>query len=149
MGLEAAVKALEALTKDAVTEVKSYTKPPPIVVSVMSAVMVLLNEEPSWISAKKLLSDANFLLKLKEYDKDSISQKTLKQLKKYTKSKEFSYENVKSKSIAAAAMCRWVNAMEIYANVNKLVEPKRNALKKAEKELNTKQESLKIILSEL
>eukprot|EP01084_Bolivina_argentea_P165608 287680_1 len=75
--LEAAVNALNSLSKDAVTEVKSYAKPPPIVISVMCAVMILLRQEPTWASAKKQLSDASFLLKLKEYDKDSISQSLL------------------------------------------------------------------------
>eukprot|EP01083_Nonionella_stella_P177342 623003_1 len=147
--LEAAVNALNSLSKDAVTEVKSYAKPPPIVISVMCAVMILLRQEPTWASAKKQLSDASFLLKLKEYDKDSISQSLLKKIKKYTKSAEFTYENVKSKSIAAAAMCNWVCAMEIYANVNREVEPKRLALRKAEKVLNEKQQTLRIILDEL
>ena len=117
------------------TEIKSYTKPPPIVVTVLSAVMILLGEDISWSSAKKQLSDANFLLRLKDYDKDSISSSILKKIKKYTKSGEFNFENVKSKSIAAAAMCNWVCAMEVYAMVNKEVEPKREKLRKAEKDL--------------
>ena len=36
--LEAAVDALNSLSKDAVTEIKSYAKPPPIVASVMAAI---------------------------------------------------------------------------------------------------------------
>eukprot|EP01084_Bolivina_argentea_P249861 418441_1 len=147
--LKAAVSALNKLSKDSVTEVKSYAKPPPIVVSVMSAVMILLKQDTSWLSAKKALSDANFLLKLKEYDKDSISSSILKKISKYTKSDGFTYEQVKSKSIAAAALCNWVCAMEIYANVNKTVEPKRQALRKAEKTLHEKQETLQIVLQEL
>lgn len=147
--LEAAQDALNSLSKDAVTEVKSYAKPPPIVATVMSAVMTLLGEDTSWASAKKQLSDANFLLKLKEYDKDNISTNLLKKIKKFVNKPGFTYDEVKSKSTAAAAMCNWVAAMALYADVNREVEPKREKLKKAQQDLYTKEISLKAIMEEL
>ncbi|ETO04868.1 hypothetical protein RFI_32528 [Reticulomyxa filosa] len=115
----------------------------------MSAVMTLLGEDSSWMSSKKALSDANFLLRLKEYDKDSIDAGILKKIKRFTTMEDFVYESVKSKSIAAAAMCSWVCAMEVYAEVYAEVEPKREKLKQAQADLFAKQESLKEIMKEL
>lgn len=43
--LEKALAALDKLDKNSITEVKSYTKPPPIVARVMSAVMVVMGKE--------------------------------------------------------------------------------------------------------
>ena len=40
--LQKALSAVEKLNKDAVTEVKSYAKPPPIVETVLAAVMTIL-----------------------------------------------------------------------------------------------------------
>lgn len=44
---------LANLTKDKLSVVKSYSTPPGGVDSVLNAVMILLNKEPSWATAKK------------------------------------------------------------------------------------------------
>merc|ERR1712129_680633 len=146
--LEAAMDALNGLSKEAVTEIKSYAKPPPAVGYVMSAVLILLSEEDtSWASAKKLLSDANFLSKLKNFDKDNISNNVLKKIKQFTT--EIETKQLKAKSIAGAVMFDWVIAMESYAQINRAIEPKRIALDNATPALTAKQASLRIIRSEL
>ncbi|PRD27419.1 UNVERIFIED_CONTAM: Dnah2 [Trichonephila clavipes] len=53
--LEEARKALEALNKRDIGEIKSYAKPPVIVEMVLEAVMILRNSEPSWAEAKRQL----------------------------------------------------------------------------------------------
>lgn len=53
--LLASQDALNELKKEAITEIKSYQKPPPLVEKVLCAVMTILNKEPSWIAAKKEL----------------------------------------------------------------------------------------------
>ena len=140
--LDKAVKALERLSKSAVTEVKSYQKPPKPVERVMCAVMTVMDKEASWAMAKKELNDANFLYKLKEFDKDRISNSTLKAIQKFTKSHEFNPDDIGNVSQAAGALCEWVIAMEMYAKVFRDVEPRRIALRKAEDSLKTKQEEL-------
>jgi len=140
--LEAAIAALEKLDKKSVTEVKSYTKPPPLVEKVMSAVMTVLKKEPTWAAAKKELGDSQFLNKLKNFDKEKISNATVKQIGKYTKQKDFSPEKITSVSLAAGAMCEWVIAMEQYAMVYRDVEPRRQALHLAEDRLRQKQSDL-------
>lgn len=54
--LEEAIKALESLNKKDIGEVKSYTKPPPLVEKVLEAVMILRGNEPTWAEAKRQLS---------------------------------------------------------------------------------------------
>ncbi|GIX84466.1 dynein heavy chain 2, axonemal, partial [Caerostris darwini] len=53
--LDEARKALEALNKRDIGEIKSYAKPPVIVEIVLEAVMILRNSEPSWAEAKRQL----------------------------------------------------------------------------------------------
>ena len=140
--LKKAEEALEKLDRNSVTEVKSYPKPPAAVERVMSAVMILLNKDTSWASAKKELADPNFLQRLKEFKKEEISNATLKNIAKYTKMKEFNPDDISDVSVAAGAMCEWVLAMEQYAKVWRDVEPRRAALKKAEEEMKEKEEQL-------
>lgn len=58
--LLAAQAAIEALDGKSISEVKSYQTPPPAVMQVMSAVMIILGHEPTWATAKKKM-DATFL----------------------------------------------------------------------------------------
>lgn len=73
--------------------------------------------EPSWDASKKLLGEINFLKDLKEFDKNHISDKTLKKIAGYTSNEEFVPEKVGIVSLAAKSLCLWVIAIEKYARV--------------------------------
>lgn len=42
-------------------QVKAYSKPPPLVETVMAAVMTLMGRGSDWATAKKALGEGNFL----------------------------------------------------------------------------------------
>ena len=63
-------------------------------------------------------------------------------LKKFTSKAEFDSEQVKNVSQAAGALCAWVQAMEVYSEVAREVEPKRIKLKQSQKTLAVKQRAL-------
>lgn len=48
----------------------------------------------SWIGAKAMMADGNFLKSLVEFDKDGLKDKQVKQVKNYFKDKEFTLENL-------------------------------------------------------
>ena len=133
--LEAAVNSLNALNKADITEMRSFPKPPPLVQKTMEAVCVLLQEKPDWDSAKRIMTDTGFLKRLYDFDKDNMPDKVLKQLKKYVESPDFTPEIVAKQSGAAKSLCMWCRAMDVYARVAAVVEPKRQALAAAEAEL--------------
>ena len=141
--LEKAMEEVEKLDKSSVSEVKAYTKPPALVETVLQAVMILFNKPTDWATAKKILSEANFLQQIKSFDKDHVSASTINKIKKYVDMPTFQKEEVKKVSGAAAALCVWVHAIYIYANVAKEVAPKRQRLKEATESLATKQAALK------
>ena len=144
--LEAASLALNSLNKSDITEIKSMAKPPDGVVMVLEAVMILLNEKPTWDVAKKIMTQATFLKSLQEFDKDNISIKKVSIIKKkYTSDEEnFSVERMQKVSIAATALCKWVHAMILYSEVAKTVQPKRERLAEMNKQLNDANKKLKI-----
>lgn len=78
-----------------------------------------------WASAKQVLGDVNFLKRLQEYDKDRISEATLRKLKNYIQNKDFVPEKVATVSKVCKSICMWVRAIDMYAKVYKIVEPKR------------------------
>jgi dynein heavy chain len=140
--LEAAVESLKSLNKNDITEIKSYSKPPPLVEVVMEAVMILRKGKPDWSEAKKQLGDPQFIKQLIEFDKDNMSEKVLKKIATYVSRPDFVPDNVGRVSGAAKSLCMWVCAMDVYGRIFKVVEPKRMALAEAESTLNSKQASL-------
>jgi dynein heavy chain len=132
---EGAVKALKALSKNDITEIKSFAKPPPLVQTVLEAVCILKGAKPTWDDAKKIMSDSSFLSSLETYDKDNIPPKVIKAIQAYITNPDFTPDAVEKVSKAAKSLCMWVRAMDTYARIAKNVEPKRQALQAAEKQV--------------
>ena len=140
--LYAANKALDALDKQDIAEVRVFASPPEMVTIVMEAVCILLGAKTDWASAKSLLGDTQFLNRLLNYDKDNIADSILKKLKKYIENPKFIPEIVEKTSKACKSLCLWVRALDSYAHVFRTVEPKRAKLKEAQDELAVVQAEL-------
>ncbi len=110
--LKAASEALNTLNKANMTELKSFGKPPAIVVKVVGAVMVLtapsnkIPKDVSWNAGKNYMGKVDqFLDTLITFDKENIRDSNRKAVEPYLKDKEFDYDFVKTKSAAAAGNC--------------------------------------------
>ncbi|XP_008252409.2 dynein axonemal heavy chain 6 [Oryctolagus cuniculus] len=141
--LDAANKALDSLDKADISEIRVFTKPPDLVMTVMEAISILLNAKPDWPTAKQLLGDSNFLRRLLEYDKENIKPQILAKLQKYINNPDFVPEKVEKVSKACKSMCMWVRAMDLYSRVVKEVEPKRQKLRAAQAELDVTMATLR------
>ena len=137
--LEAALVALESLNKKDITEIKSYSKPPPLVDTVLQAVMILRGAEPTWAEAKRHLGQGDFIQQLIDFEKDKMTDKTLKKVAQYCANSEFQPEIVGKVSSAAKSLCLWVRAMEVYGRIFRVIEPKRKRLNEATSLLAEKQ----------
>jgi dynein heavy chain len=93
-------------------------------VSIIQKKHVLTNRL-DWASAKFVLGDTDFLKKLQQYEKDKISDALLKKLKEYVEHPDFVPEKVATQSKVCKSMCMWVRAVDMYAKIYRVVEPKR------------------------
>ncbi|KAK1792527.1 hypothetical protein P4O66_012465 [Electrophorus voltai] len=141
--LDSANRALDALDKADIAEIRVFTKPPDLVMTVMEAVCILLNSKTDWASAKQVLGDSNFLKKLTDYDKDNIRPQVLQRLQRYVQNADFVPEKVEKVSKACKSMCMWVRAMDLYSRVLKEVGPKREKLAAAQAELDATMATLR------
>lgn len=71
------------------------------------------------------MGDTGFIKSLIEFDKDNITEVTQKKLAIYINNPNFLPEFVVKQSKAATSLCMWVRAMDVYANVAKVVAPKK------------------------
>jgi dynein heavy chain len=148
--LIAAKAALDTLNKTNLTELKSFATPPPAVVNVTAAVMVLLSnktqkvpKDRGWKAAKVMMAKVDeFLGSLVNYNKENIPEVCQKAIQPYLADKEFDPEFIRSKSQAAAGLCAWVINIMKFFEVFCEVEPKRLALQAANDQLNAAQEKL-------
>uniref|UniRef100_T1JEJ0 Dynein axonemal heavy chain 7 n=1 Tax=Strigamia maritima TaxID=126957 RepID=T1JEJ0_STRMM len=156
--LNLALSALNTLTQNDITIVKSMKNPPQGVKLVMEGVCILKGVKPErvpdptgsgkmiedyWGPSKRLLGDMKFLENLLAFDKDNISSRAIRMIRhNYITNPDFDPEKVKSASNAAEGLCRWICAIEKYDKVIKVVGPKKLALAKAEAELASAMEAL-------
>lgn len=140
--LDAAKKALQALNKKDLSEIKTYPTPPLPVEKVMEAVMILMRSEPTWAEAKRQLNDANFITYLVHYDIKLMSDSVLKKIERICADPDFKPEKMAQVSGAATSLCMWVRAMERYGHVHREVAPKKAVLKEALEKLEVKQQLL-------
>ncbi|XP_014887254.1 dynein axonemal heavy chain 9 isoform X4 [Poecilia latipinna] len=150
--LQAAQDALNTLNKNNLTELKSFGSPVAAVTNVTAAVMVLMApggkvpKDRSWKAAKVMMAKVDsFLDSLINFNKENIPEACLKAIRPYLQDPEFQPDLVASKSYAAAGLCSWVLNIVKFYEVYCEVEPKRQALRKANAELAAAQEKLTAI----
>ncbi|XP_067125111.1 dynein axonemal heavy chain 6 isoform X2 [Centruroides vittatus] len=141
--LTLAIMALDAVDKNDIAEIRVFSSPPEMVQTVMEAVCILLNRKPDWATAKAMLGESTFLRRLRNYNKDNISEEILEKLKKYIENPKFVPPTVAKTSKACKSICMWVKAIYSYAHVYKAVQPKRERLAEVERELNEIKATLK------
>ncbi|KAG5679915.1 hypothetical protein PVAND_009451 [Polypedilum vanderplanki] len=146
--LDKAAEALNTLNKNNLTELKSFGSPPDIVVKVCAAVLVLYSKgkiprDRSWKQSKLMMTKVDeFLNNLINFDKDNIPPEVIKEVSVYMHDPEFDGDKIKSRSLAAAGLAKWVVALVNYNAVYLLVEPKIRALRESEKALIEKEEEV-------
>ena len=101
--------------------------------------------------AKKMMMDAkSFVEALKSYDKDNIPPRIIKRIREYyIPMEDFTPEKAAKASSACEGLCKWIQAMEIYDRVAKVVAPKKAALAIAEGEYAEAMTGLKAKQAEL
>ncbi|WZN65433.1 heavy chain of dynein [Chloropicon roscoffensis] len=162
--LEAAISALNTLTKNDITLVKSMKNPPVAIKTVMETVCIMLEVKPKrindpnnpvkkiddyWSPSQGILGDSTFLATLQKYDKDNIKPAIITKIRPFLDREDFQPENVKKAAKAAYGLCQWVRAMEAYDRVAKVVAPKKKKLAESEAEYALLNESLQKKKAEL
>uniref|UniRef100_H0Z5T6 Dynein axonemal heavy chain 17 n=1 Tax=Taeniopygia guttata TaxID=59729 RepID=H0Z5T6_TAEGU len=154
--LEAAQAALNTLNKTNLTELRSFGSPPSAVSNVTAAVMVLtapggkIPKDRSWKAARVAMARVDsFLDSLIKFNKENIHENCLRALQPYLQDPRFNPESVATKSAAAAGLCSWVLNIARFHRVFCEVQPKRQALERANAELAAAQDKLATVKAKI
>uniref|UniRef100_A0A8D2N608 Dynein axonemal heavy chain 17 n=1 Tax=Zonotrichia albicollis TaxID=44394 RepID=A0A8D2N608_ZONAL len=154
--LAAAQAALNTLNKTNLTELRSFGSPPSAVSNVTAAVMVLtapggkIPKDRSWKAARVAMARVDsFLDSLIKFNKENIHENCLKALQPYLQDPSFNPDFVATKSAAAAGLCSWVLNIERFHRVFCEVQPKRQALDRANAELAAAQDKLATVKAKI
>ena len=112
-GLSRAEQAIACLTKGDVAELRSFSKPPPAVMMVVKALMVLLTGEAmDWKSAKRVMASGERFLQMMGAcmrDRERLPESRIRTLRrKFTNNPNFHPDCVEPISRSAARFCAWV-----------------------------------------
>lgn len=147
--VEAAAEALNNIRREDLQELKAFNNPP-VHVKIVCQICTVLRPtgeklDESWNDSKKMLGNAKLLDLLKEYPKETLTEKMYQRCKKILKENKnhnISVANMSTKSQAGKGLLVWVFAILRYYEVSKEVYPLRlrvkemqTALSKTEKEL--------------
>ncbi|KAI0982004.1 hypothetical protein GJ496_010034, partial [Pomphorhynchus laevis] len=128
--------ALETLSKENLSELKSFNSPPDMVRKVMEFVIVLLAgksgkvpEDRSWKAAKLTIDQVtDFLKTLQNFDKDNIPISTVNLVEKLLKASNLDPALISKKSVAASGLCLWIVNIVKYHDLYQDILPKKLAL---------------------
>merc|ERR1711907_159534 len=136
--LQAAERGLDVLSKPAITEMTSFSNPPALVGLIAEAVLTMLNESSkdvvSWKEFRTQARRPNFMSRLLNFDKDSISEGKLRRVSKYVQ--EIDVDTARRVSLAGAGLAQWLCGINTYATIAREVCPKRDCLRASMEELS-------------
>ena len=171
--LRNAVKALESLSKDDITTIKSFNQPPKALDIVMQGLCYVLGEDSNvkwkpkepgsmekvqnfWEHSKKFLLNDKLIKRIKDFKDDSIlkiAPKNVVKLKDLIKEKDFDQDEIVNASRPAGNIAIWIRACVSTYDALLVVEPKRaklaeaeESLKKTEAILEQKKKALQVVL---
>ncbi|EPY29285.1 hypothetical protein STCU_04632 [Strigomonas culicis] len=152
--VQEALAALDTLDKASIAELKNLGKPPEDVQMVAICVRVLTAnprsipsvKQRNWNDCKKMMNQVDrFLAELRSFDVNNIPQACIDQIQMYIANPSFDPEVIKTKSAAAAGLCKWCIGMNRYHVVRCDVRPKEERLAEAQQRLTSSQAALKKI----
>jgi len=152
--LAAAEEALNCLDKKDIQELKSFKNPKEEVLWTAQCIAIMKKrQEITWASCQAMMSEGNFLESLVAFDKSTLKEGMMKNIKGLIKKLEGSgvkdAEQLKRMSMAASGLMKFVVAIVSYYEVAKVVEPKKRAVQEATRSLAKAMKDLKATQAEV
>ena len=157
--LDEAEEALNTIKPAHIATVRKLGKPPHLIMRVMDATLILFREKltlmcmdptvpcpkPSWGEALKVMSGADFLSRLVNFQKDSINDEIVELLEPYLIMDDYNMVTAVRICGDIAGLLCWTKAMSFFFGVNKEVLPLKINLSVQESRLNIAMQDLNAV----
>ena len=145
--MEAAAAAVDCLSKNMLTELKSLTNPPAGVDMITSCCLILLEKEYKnfkWDRAKKMMANVDqFKGRLQSYRGEDMTDEDCAKIQPYLANELFDVKIMEGKSMAAANLCNWVINIHRFNRIYVKVKPLMDSLEAARASKAAAEASLK------
>lgn len=155
---------MRQISKYDVGDVKTLDRPPRTIKLVMKAICILLEVEPIvkktskgtfkpsyWKAAigPEVLGNPRLPEILVNYDKSRLTPEMMAQVEDILGEADYTYENAHRAFKSATDLFRWVKAIRDYFYIFQELEPRRDELVFAEKQLKMRNDDLKVKMREI
>ena len=145
--LDEARRGLDSLDPEDIVKIKTYNNPAKMIIIVMQAVLVLLENDKvkqDWAKVKtELVQGISFIKKLRALDYTKLSESTIKFLKGITAN--FDFTEIRKVDSACVSMANWCVAMQKCYEAYQKVAPQEAKLRKIEEEYKGKMAEVKVM----
>ena len=121
--LDRSMKAVSHISKESISELSSYRIPPLIIRQVVTAALIILGDSRDgkikWIVARKIVSDPDFISRLKSLDRNGIPSRRIRVFEKYVETYGLDSSFVKNASQAAWPILTWAEGMRDASKIHK------------------------------
>lgn len=133
---------IQGLDHQAIAEIKAYLKTKDKRLEyIMFGLMLLLGLKDNWDSVNSTVANANFVKRLKNIDKNSITEPLIKKVEKYTQKKEID-GNLVGFSPAVNTLAQFLRVIEHYVKMNLDITPVKAKVRKLKGELQGMEDEL-------
>ena len=136
--LEAAKKAVSAITAKELNDIRVLNNPPVLIKLTLTAICLLLtNQEMEWKEIQSTMKGKDFIGSIMNMNVDNVKTDTKnKVIKKYLKAPEWNIEKIYSAYKAAGILAQWLESQLSYADILTKVDPLRREIATLESEMS-------------
>ena len=148
--LEEAERAVNELSKNDITELKTFKQPPEVVELAIRCVFLYLGyPKLEWKQALTIIADIKFLDRLKNYDNKNVTQKTIIAVQQMIIQDNFNPSEMATKSKVAGGLAKWCKAIYMYSEAWKIVKPKEQKQRELTEKLSLAEHNVAVKKAEL
>ncbi|CAM9128550.1 unnamed protein product [Discosporangium mesarthrocarpum] len=128
--LLAAQSSVRSIKKPMLDEIRTLTRPPKAVQTVLEAVAIMLgHQEPQWSDVRKVISKADFIATVVNFDTDSLTSSVIKTVEEVFRSAgDLTQDSVTRASKACGPLYQWVHSQINFSRIFIMVQPLKDEI---------------------
>lgn len=147
--LDDAIICLKNVTRNDITELKTFATPPEVVQKVIISVALIMGEKGDFATGRSVIQDLGLITKLSGVDPREIPPENVEALNQIVYSPDYDPDNVAESATSAKYLCLWSLAIHKYLSYYHKIKPKIDALESVRKNYERMKNEIRVLEEEL